>query len=93
MQNCNHVTKVIRYNYFALGPYSSRYRLSIGAYVTPHVLPDDFRLENFDFTIARSCVLFKFLGLSSRVISNLPYVLHNFDRRSPSLVTPSIVQT
>ena len=46
MQDCNHIVKVIRYNYFALGPHSSRYSLSIGSYVSQHVLPDDFRLEN-----------------------------------------------
>jgi len=46
LQDWNNVIKVIRYNYFALGPASDRFRLNIGGYVTSHVLPDDFSHNN-----------------------------------------------
>lgn len=46
MQDCAYQIKVLRYNYFFLGPAHQRYPLHIGGYVSSHVLPDDFGYNN-----------------------------------------------
>ncbi|XP_045166602.2 fibrinogen-like protein 1 [Mercenaria mercenaria] len=46
LQDCKNTIKVIRYNYFRLGPAYQRYPLRIGSYVSSSVLPDDFYHNN-----------------------------------------------
>lgn len=46
LQDWNHVIKVLQYKHFHVGPWSQQFPLSIGGYVSGHVLPDDFSHNN-----------------------------------------------